>query len=49
MGKHHINLKEIGFTQPPTPIEIDNSSAEGIVTATVRSFFQGNGYEILLD
>ena len=31
-----ITLHELGFTQPPTPIKIDNSAAEGIVTATVR-------------
>ena len=30
-----INLKELGFLQSPTPIKIDNSSEEGIVTATV--------------
>ena len=31
-----ITLHELGFTQPPTPIKIDNSVAEGIFTATVR-------------
>ena len=31
-----IKLHELGFTQPPTPIKTDNSSDEGIVTATVR-------------
>ena len=31
-----IKLHELGFTQPPTPIKIDNSAAKGIVTATVR-------------
>ena len=31
-----ITLHEIGFTKPPTPIKIDNSADEGIVTATVR-------------
>ena len=31
-----ITLRELGFTQPPTPIKTYNSAAEGIVTATVR-------------
>ena len=31
----HITLHELGFTRPPTPIKIDNSAAEGIVTSTV--------------
>ena len=31
-----IKLHELGFTQPLTPIKIDKSTAEGIVTATVR-------------
>ena len=31
-----ITLHELGFTHPPTPIKIDNSAAEGIVTAKVR-------------
>ena len=31
-----ITLHELGFTQPPTPIKIDNSSDEGIVAAIVR-------------
>ena len=31
-----ITLNELGFPQPPTPIKTYNSSAEGIVTATVR-------------
>ena len=31
-----IKLHELCFTQPPTPIKIDNSAAEGILTATVR-------------
>ena len=31
-----IELHEIGFNQPPTPIKTDNSAAKGIVTATVR-------------
>ena len=31
-----IKLHELGFTQQPTPIKIDNSEAEGIVTATGR-------------
>ena len=31
-----ITLHELGFTKPPTPIQIDNSAAEGIFTATVR-------------
>ena len=31
-----ITLHELGFTEPPTPIKINNSAAEGIVTATVR-------------
>ena len=31
-----IKLHELGFSQPPTPIKIDNSAAEGIITATVR-------------
>ena len=30
-----ITLHELGFTQPPTPIETDNSADEGIVTAIV--------------
>ena len=30
-----ITLHELGSTQPPTPIKIDNSAAEGIFTATV--------------
>ena len=29
-----ITLHELVFTQPPTPIKIDNSEAEGIVTST---------------
>ena len=29
-----ITLHELVFTQPPTPIKIDNSAAKGIVTAT---------------
>ena len=31
-----ITFHELGFTQPPTPLKTDNSTAEGIVTATVR-------------
>ena len=31
-----ITLRELGFTQLPTPIKTDNCVAEGIVTATVR-------------
>ena len=31
-----ITLHELGFTKPPTPIKIDNSAAEGIVTNIVR-------------
>ena len=31
-----IIIHELGFTQPPTPIHIDNSAAKGIVTAKVR-------------
>ena len=31
-----IALRELDFTQPPTPIKTDNSTAEGIVTAKVR-------------
>ena len=31
-----ITLHELGFPQPLTPIKTDNSSAEGIVPATVR-------------
>ena len=31
-----ITLREIGFTQPPTPIKTYNSAAEEIVTDTVR-------------
>ena len=31
-----ITIKEISFNQPLTPIKKYNSSAEGIVTATIR-------------
>ena len=31
-----ITLHELGFSQPQTPIKTDNSTAQGIVTATVR-------------
>ena len=31
-----INLNEIGFTQPTTPIKTDNSAAEGIVINNLR-------------
>ena len=31
-----INLNELGFPRPPTPIKSDNSAAEGIVTNMVR-------------
>ena len=45
-----ITLHKLGFPQPPNPIKIDNSAAEGIVTAMVRQKkSQGNGYVILLD
>ena len=45
-----ITLHELGFTQPQTPIKIDNSAAKGIFTAVVRQKkVQGNGHAILLD
>ena len=31
-----INLNELGFPQPPTPIKTNNSDDEGIANATVR-------------
>ena len=31
-----ITLHELGFTEATTPIKIDNSAAEGIITATDR-------------
>ena len=45
-----ITLHELGFSQPPNPIETDKSATEGIVTATViQKKVQGNGHEIILD
>ena len=44
-----ITLHELGFTQPPTPIKIDNFAAEVIVAATVIQKFQGNVHAVLLD
>ena len=45
-----VTLHKLSFPQPPNPIKIDNSAAEGIVTAMVRQKkSQGNGYVILLD
>ena len=41
-----ITLHELGFTQPPTPIKIDNSAAKCTVTATVIHNGQGNVHVI---
>ena len=43
-----ITLNELCFTQPPTPIKTDNSSAEGYHYCKKKKV-QGNGYQILLD
>ena len=43
-----ITLHELGFTQPPTSKK-KNSTAEVIVTASVRKKNQGNWHAVLLD
>ena len=30
-----ITIEEMGHSQPPTPVQVDNSTALGITTATV--------------
>eukprot|EP00804_Cyclotella_cryptica_P000423 CCRYP_020918-RA/>CCRYP_020918-RA protein AED:0.39 eAED:0.39 QI:0/0/0/1/0/0/2/0/98 len=38
-SRRHTNphlLTELGHTQPPTPIQIDNSTALGVVTNTIQ-------------
>ena len=46
-GKTDIPLRitpnELGFTLSPTPIKTDNSSAEGIITTTVRQRYTRQG------
>ena len=31
-----ITLEEMGHTQPPTPVQVDNSTALGIATGTIK-------------
>ena len=32
----HITLEEMGYSQPPTPVQVDNSTALGISTGTIK-------------
>ena len=31
-----ITLEKMGHTQPPTPVQVDNSTALGIATGTIK-------------
>ena len=41
-------LEEMGHPQPATPMQVDNSTCDGIMNCKIQKTIQGNGHTFLL-